>query len=236
MMDKKTYNVNEEEYQFQEPEAAAHFSTTSPSPEASSIFERINRQNIIAGFIFILLIFGTYKLLSGLFHGISKQPVVAKVKPIAKIDPSKQGMVVNVDNTTSRLDHLAQGQLDVQSSIQSLDSELSSIQTTLANLTTQLTQVNDEIQSLHAGQATLIKSQIKPVKKPIAEKEIPKPVYYVRAMIPGRVWLTTQEGTTLTLGVSDKLAGYGVLDSINVNQGIVTFSSGAVIGYSPDDR
>lgn len=234
-MDKKTYNVNEEEYQFQEPEAAAHFSTTSAAPETPSIFERINRQNIIAGFVFILLIFGTYKLLSGLFHGI-KQPAVQKIKPVAKIDASKQGMVVNVDSTTTRLDHLAQGQLDVQSSIQSLDSELSSIQTTLANLTTQLAQVNDEVQSLHAGQETLIKSQIKPVKKVVAEKEIPKPIYYVRAMIPGRVWLTTQEGTTLTLGVGDKLAGYGVLDSINPDQGIVTFSSGAVIGYSPDDR
>jgi uncharacterized protein YukE len=237
MMDKKTYNMNEQEYQYQEPESATHFSTVNPTPEASSIFERINRQNIIAGFIFIFLLFGAYKLLSGLFiHGLTRQPAVAKVKPAAKINAAQQAMVVNMDNTTRRLDHLAQGQLDVQSSVQSLNSELSGIQTTLANLTAQLSQMNDEVQSLRAGQETLIRSQIKPVKKTIEKKEIPKPIYYVRAMIPGRVWLTTAEGTTLTLGVGDKLVGYGVLDSINVDQGIVTFNSGAVIGYSPDDR
>lgn len=235
-MDKKTYNINEEEYQFEEPETGSHFSTTNPISEPSSIFERINRQNIVVGFIFIFLIFGTYKLLSGLFHNMNKQPIIEKVKPISKFDSAKQNKVVNVDSTVNRLDHLAQRQSDVQSSIQSLDSELSDIQTTLANLSNQLTQVNDGVQSLYAGQKTLIQSQIKPLKKITAKKEAPKSIYYVRAIIPGRVWLTTQEGTTLTLGIGDKLVGYGTLDSINVDQGIVTFNSGAVIGYSPNDR
>lgn len=68
------------------------------------------------------------------------------------------------------------------------------------------------------------------------KKAAPKPVYYVRAIIPGRVWLTLQDGSTLTLGLGDKLAGYGVITAIDPSQGTITLSSGAIIGYNPDDR
>lgn len=233
MMDKKNYDMNEEEYKIQEPDTGtAHFSS-----ESSSIFERINRQTIVAGFVFIFLIFGTYKLLSKVFYSIKKQPVAETIKPVAKTDSSPKDLVVTaVDSTTNRLDHLAQQQSDVQSSIQSLDTEIANIQTLLTNLTTQVAQVSDEVRNLGVSQEKFIQSQTQPVKKEAAKKEAPKAIYYVRAVIPGRVWLTTPEGTTLTLGVGDKLVGYGLVASINVEQGIVTFSSGAVIGYSPNDR
>jgi hypothetical protein len=239
MMDKKTYNLSdEEEYQFQEPESATSFSTSSPAAESSSVFERINRQHIVFGFIFIFLVFGAYKLISGLFHVIAKQQAIVKVQKAApKINPVNNDVDVKTEVSRRRLDHLAQAQSDVKSAIQALDLQLSSIQTSLANLNNQLSQVNDEVQSLHAGQETLIQNQTKPVKKLTEKKkESPKAIYYVRALIPNRVWLTTPEGSTLTLAVGDKLDGYGVIDSINADQGIVTFSSGAVIGYSPDDR
>lgn len=238
MIDKKTYDLNDdEEYQFQAPEPESNFSTASSAPNDTSttFFERIKRQHIILGFIFIFLSFGIYKLLNGFFHVISKQHVAVKVqKPEPKLESSVE---VKTDTTSSRLEGLVQGQLGIQSALQSLDSQLSSMQTTLASLSSQLTQVNDEIQSLHAAQDTLIQNQTKSVKK-IAEKkkEVPKAIYYVRAIIPGRVWLTTQEGATLTLGVGDKLPGYGLVESINPDQGTVTLNSGAVIGYSPDDR
>ena len=238
-MDKK-YNLHDdEEYQLQEPESPTHFSTANASAETSgALFERIKRQHIVLGFIFIFLVFGVYKLINGFFHVLAKQQTVAKVqKQTPKINALNTHPEVKTDVATSRLDHLAQGQLDVQSAIQSLDLQLSGIQTTLANLNNQLAQVNDEVQSLHAGQETLIQNQTKPAKKVTeAKKTPPKPIYYVRAIIPGRVWLTTPEGSTLTLGVGDKLAGYGVVDSINPDQGTVTLDSGAVIGYSPDDR
>ncbi len=240
-MDKK-YNLHDdEEYQLQEPESSANFATASASPETSgAIFERIKRQHIVLGFIFIFLVFGVYKLINGFFHVIAKQQAVAKVQkqaPISKINASNVYPEVKTDVATSRLDHLAQGQLDVQSAIQSLDLQLSGIQTTLANLSNQLTQVNDEVQSLHTGQETLIQNQTKPIKKITTQKKVsPKPIYYLRAVIPGRAWLITPEGSTLTLGVGDKLEGYGVVDAINPDQGTVTLNSGAVIGYSPDDR
>jgi hypothetical protein len=239
MMDKKTYNTNdEEEYRFQEPESTTHFSTSNPSPETSSIFERVNRQHIISGFIFVFLLFGAYKLISGLFHVMTKQQATIKSQNLApKTKALDNKLEVKEPVVPSRLDHLAQGQLAIQSAVQSLDLQLSGLQTSLANLNNQLSQVNDEIQSLHAGQETLLQNQVKPVKKKIEKKkEGLKAIYYVRAIIPNRVWLTTPTGSTLTLAVGDELAGYGKIDAINADQGTVTFNSGAVIGYSPDDR
>lgn len=237
-MDKSNYNVNDDdEYRIQEPEPTTHFSTTGKSVESNMFFERIKRQHIVLAFIFIFLIFGTYKLLSGFFHIVNKRHVTEKIQKAApNMDLAKSALETKTvaDN---RLDHLAQGQVELQSALQSLDSQLSSMQTTLVNLSSQLTQVNDEVQSLHAAQETLIQNQTKPVKKiTVNKKEVPKTIYYVRAIIPGRAWVTTQEGSTLTLGVSDKVAGYGIVDAINPEQGTVTFNSGAIIGYSPDDR
>ncbi|MDQ8040151.1 MAG: hypothetical protein REH83_07090 [Rickettsiella sp.] len=243
-MDKKNYNLNEDdEYQFQELKSSTNFSeanSASTGGESPAILERIKRQHIFLGFIFIFLIFGAYKLLNSFFHVIiSKEQAMEKIqKTVPKIDNNSTNNVnVKPDLTMGRLDRLEQGQLRVQSELQSLDSQLSGIQTTLTNLSTQLTQINDDVQSLHASQETLIKNQTKPVKTiTLKKKEVPKPIYFVRAIIPGRVWLTTQDGSTLTLGVGDKLAGYGLVDAINPDQGTVILNSGAVIGYSPNDR
>lgn len=234
-MDKK-YNANDEEYQFQDTEPNNRFTTANAAnTDNPVIFERIRRQHIVLGFISIFLIFGVYKLLSHFFHAVvAREHVITRMqKQVPKINSVDSELAVRSD-MTKRLERLAQEQSSVQSAVQSLDSQIADIQSSLANLNVQLTQVHDEVQSLHASQEVLLQKQKKP--KAPEKKATPKPIYYVRAIIPGRVWLTTQEGSTLTLGVGDKLAGYGLIDSINPDQGTITLSSGAIIGYSPDDR
>lgn len=97
--------------------------------------------------------------------------------------------------------------------------------------------MNEQTQLLRTQQEGFFQKQQKAKTKLSERKKLaPKPIYYVRAIIPGRVWLTLQDGSTLTLGRGDKLAGYGVITAIDPNQGIITLSSGAIIGYNPDDR
>jgi|GEM_PF-4861965 hypothetical protein len=236
-MDKKTYNPSdEEEYKFHEPESEPH-STATHTVASSHAFERINRQHIIFGVIFIFLVYGAYKLLNQLFHtAFTKLQTVEKIQQVIPKQNATINPHVNEEVATDRLAHLAQGQAEVQSAVHSLDSQISDVQTSLQSLNTQLTQVNDELQDLHTNQELLMQKQTKPVKKDEKKKEAPKAIYYVRAMIPGRVWFTAQDGSMLTLGVGDTLAGYGSIDSIDPEQGIVTLSSGAVIGYNPNDR
>ncbi len=97
--------------------------------------------------------------------------------------------------------------------------------------------IDEQTQRLQTRQEAFLQKQQKAEMKRIQEKKLaPKPIYYVRAIIPGRVWLNLQDGSTLTLGLGDKLTGYGVITAIDPNQGTITLSSGAVIGYNPDDR
>ncbi len=239
-MDKKNDHVNDdEEYSLQQPESAASFTTVSTAAHRN-IFEQINRRHIVLGIIFLFLIYGAYGLIKRFIHtSLTRSTQITKgVQRVAEKSNATDA-VVNVkpaDPTMVRLDHLAQGQIDIQSEIRSLDSKISAVQTSLLDLDTQIAQVDDQLQSLHATQELFIQKQMQAAKKIERKHRLPNTVYYVRAMIPGRVWFTTQDGSVLTLGVGDNLAGYGVIDTIDPDQGIVTLSSGAVIGYNPNDR
>lgn len=239
-MDKKNLNADEE-YKLQDPvtESTSHFSgaTNSPDP-ASAILEKTQRHHI---FLIVFIIFaslGVYKLVSALIHRMqvpSTSKVVAKAqKPAVPIIPTAVQTNMAIDN---RFNHVEQEQRELQSHLQAFDSDLSDIKSTLADLNSRLADMNEQTQLLHTQQEAFFQKQQKAETKRAERKKVaPKPIYYVRAIIPGRVWLTLQDGSTLTLGMGDKLAGYGVITAIDPSQGTITLSSGALIGYNPDDR
>jgi intracellular multiplication protein IcmG len=241
-MDKKTNKQNpDEEYKLQEAstESGRHFTAGNTGGDAAStILEKTKRQHI---FLIVFIIFsslGVYKLVSKLVHKVSDVSSQAKLvektqKPIA-ISPAAVQANMALDN---RFNHIEQGQRDLQSHLLAFDSELSDIKSTLADLNSRLVDINEQAQLLRTQQETFLQKQQKTeAKRAEIKKLAPKPIYYVRAIIPGRVWLTLQDGSTLTLGLGDKLSGYGVITVIDPSQGTITLSSGAVIGYNPDDR
>lgn len=239
-MDKKNYNPDEE-YKLQESatESASHFSGTTNTPDpASAILEKTQRHHI---FLIVFIIFaslGIYKLVSAIvnrMHASSAPKVIAKApKTAMPVIPAAVQANIAIDN---RFNHLEQEQRELQSHLQAFDSELSDIKSTLADVNSRLDNMNEQTQMLTTQQEAFLQKQQKAeTKRAKRKKAAPKPIYYVRAIIPGRVWLTLQDGSTLTLGVGDKLAGYGVITVIDPNQGTITLSSGAIIGYNPDDR
>lgn len=242
-MDKKNYNQNpEEEFKLQEPdtESASHFSDTSKgsSDTASAILEKTQRHHI---FLIVFIIFaslGIYKLVSKLVHNMhtSKPLAISKTqKPV--VVPVVPSVVQAKNALNNRFNHLEQEQQTLQSHIQAFDSDLNDIKSTLADLNSRVADVNEQTQQLHVQQEVFFQKQQRAEKKRIERKKTaPKPVYYVRAIIPGRVWLSLQDGSTLTLGLGDKLSGYGIITAINPDQGTITLSSGAIIGYNPEDR
>lgn len=240
-MDKKNYNQNpDEEFKFQESdtESASHFSdTSSVSDAASAILEKTQRHHIFFIVFIIFASLGVYKLVSKLVHSrhTSKPVVATKIqKPTAPAVPVAVQANSVLDN---RFNHLEQEQQVLQSHLQAFDSDLNDIKSTLADLNSRIADVNEQTQLLHSQQEAFFQKQQKVEAKRVERKKsAPKPIYYVRAIIPGRVWLSLQDGSTLTLGLGDKLAGYGVITAIDPNQGTITLSSGAIIGYNPDDR
>ena len=239
-MDKKNKN-SDEEYKLQDSttESASHFSGASSSPDpASAILEKTQRHHIFLIVFIILASLGIYKIVGTLVHRMhttSQPKVVAKAqKPAIPVIPAAVQANMALDN---RFNHLEQEQRELQSHVQTFDSDLNDIKATLADLNSRLDGMNEQTQLLRSQQEAFLQKQQKAVTKLTERKKsAPKPIYYVRAIIPGRVWLTLQDGSTLTLGMGDKLAGYGDITAIDPNQGTITLSSGAIIGYNPDDR
>mgnify|MGYP000013401022 CR=1 FL=1 len=239
-MDNKNYN-SDEEYKLQDSttESASHFSDSTNSVDpASAILEKTQRHHI---FLIVFIIFaslGIYKIVGTLIHKMhaTAKPKVAAIvqKPAVPVIPAAVQANIVLDN---RFNHIEQTQHELQAHLQTFDSDLNDIRSTLADLNSRLTDINDQTQLLHTQQEAFLQKQKKAETKLIERKKsAPKPIYYVRAIIPGRVWLTLQDGSTLTLCMGDKLAGYGVITAIDPNQGTITLSSGAIIGYNPDDR
>jgi len=131
-----------------------------------------------------------------------------------------------------RLNTLEQQSAAAQAALDKLTTQMTDIQTSLSGLDSKIAAVSDALQKLVQQQQAVKQAQ---EQKKQTAKAAPKPVFFVRAMIPGRAWLITQDGSTITVSVGDTIPGYGVVDTIDANQGTVTMSSGAIIGYSPND-
>lgn len=69
-----------------------------------------------------------------------------------------------------------------------------------------------------------------------SSKMNPSANYYVRSMIQGRAWLLWGDNNTLTVSTGDVLPGYGKIEVIDTDNGVIKTSSGREIGYRSQDR
>lgn len=163
--------------------------------------------------------------------------------PVASIPPTTQSVAVQqpiqaqpitVDNPTTdatvqrlTLQNQANQQTiaGMQAQIQQLQSQLNDLTNSIATIGNQIQVLANEIRAIGldrtvGGRSTSLSQGI---------------VYHVKAMVPGRAWLEAPNGRATTVTIGDRLPGYGIIQMININQGIVTTSSGAVIEHGSRD-
>jgi hypothetical protein len=159
-----------------------------------------------------------------------------KTHPVPQTSTTSQQQINQ--GMMSRMDDLQRSESGDQSALSSLKDQMQSLtnQLTQSNATqaqlaqgilaiaNQVKSLTDEVQELSA------KTAVKP-KKPV----VPKIVYHLQSVIPGRAWIEDSEGGTNTVRVGDNLPQYGTVESIDSNRGILTTSSGRVIVYGQDD-
>ena len=237
-MDNKNNNNIDEEYKFQDStESTSNFSSIANNKDfASTFFEKTRRRHIFLLLLMLAVSLGIYKVVSQLMHRFSaSKSVTAKIqKSTTVVKPTALQMNNAIMNRLNQIEHQ---QHEFQSQIQGVDSEFNNLKSTLADYHSRLLSLDEQTQQLQTQQDIFLQKQKNEEMKRIQEKKLaPKPIYYVRAIIPGRVWLSLQDGSTLTLGLGDKLTGYGVITAIYPEQRTISLSSGAVIGYNPDDR
>lgn len=127
--------------------------------------------------------------------------------------------------------------------ITELNASISQLQTTVTDISKDLVSINtklDEVEKL-AQKSIEEKQVIKPMVSKVQRSTVTKPkilpmIYEVKAVVPGRAWIQSDNGILTSIELGETLVGYGKVESIDVVQGVVKLSSGAEIHYGLYDR
>lgn len=114
----------------------------------------------------------------------------------------------------------------MQNQIQQLQSQVNDMTNSISTLNSQLQVIVNELRAISIDRSLRGRNAILTTTGT---------AYHLKALVPGRAWLQSKEGHSTTVTIGDRLPGYGIIQMINVPQGIVTTSSGAIIQYGPKD-
>ena len=126
----------------------------------------------------------------------------------------------------------------LQQAMQATQNQLDSINQSLSSMSQQLNTLSASTQDLSR---TITNQMLEKARKEKEEQQAKgkqeaelrhQKQYYVQAVIPGRVWLRSIGGQTMTVSVGDTLPGYGKITAIDSYSGMVKTSSGITIQYA----
>lgn len=175
------------------------------------------------------------------------QEVVTTQQDMISAPPAKEIVVQPQQPSPSFLsnDQITQIQTAVQQKISAAEQEISSNRDQLSGLKDAISKAQQDISSVGqsinqlAGTTQQLLVEVQQLKAPKIKpkKKVVKPlsIYHVRAIVPGRVWLESADGKSVTLRVGDSLEGYGTVEVISPRQGMVLMSNGSYIQYGIND-
>ena len=265
MVDKKkdqkdNQDQNQDEYQFvdldiMEPESSdteqdsfvADMPTTEPWYN-----KKENLRYAAIAVVAILAIVVIYKFMGLIFSSPKAQvkaPVPAPiVRPALVPVPVQQLQPVVASPpppsaVTQKISALEVSQGTIRSDVNNLNNQISTLTTNVNDLSVKIDQLTEAMNTL-ASQASAQSQQIaqltartKPIVRQVVSRgPISAPIhYYIQAVIPGRAWLVSTNGATITVREGTSVPGYGVVKLIDAAQGRVLTSSGRIIAFSQQD-
>jgi hypothetical protein len=262
-MDDKTTVSPDAEYKFTGSDEAPTDIAGSASPATgeeapastppSGFMGNINgRRFIMPGAIVlaIFLVYGFFNFYNNRNARAAEQQKMQVQEAAAKQQevisaPAVKEVVVQPEPSFLNNEQVTQVQAAVQQKISAVEQEISSNRDQLSSLKDAVSKAQQDISSIGQNieqltgvtQQFLVEIQqlkapkIKPKKKAVK----PLPIYHIRAIVPGRVWLESADGNSVTLRVGNTLEGYGTVDVISPRQGMVLMSNGSYIQYGVND-
>jgi intracellular multiplication protein IcmG len=166
------------------------------------------------------------------------QIAVVPQKPAVLTQPKPQAITVAPSQPeaamTRSLQQLTEQTQNNQQAIAALQTQLQQLQSELSQITNSVTMVTTQIQALAGEVRSLAKERaLSQAKQGLRAPKVT--LYHLKALVPGRAWLQSPKGHMTTVTIGDRLPGYGIIQMINTEQGIVTTSSGAIIQYGAKD-
>lgn len=206
------------------------------------------QKGAIAVIALVFVVF-MYKIGTAIFHTKSASQ---QVKPKLASKPVPQQQVVRpapakppVALTENVMTSLKVKQEQTERELLAIRSQLGTMSQNMSDLSAQLADVKQTMLVLHerlekqSEQMVQLKSvRRQHARQPKSVRRVDvatRPVYYIQAIIPGRAWLISTQGSTLTVSQGSMIPGYGTVRLINAKIGRVFTSSGRVIRFSQAD-
>jgi intracellular multiplication protein IcmG len=206
----------------------------------------------------LVLVISLYKTIGSFFT--SKAPanqitpvVSTPSKVVAPVtSPSLVQRVNGTDSTAvpsgveAKLSSLKQEQTRIESDLSTVHKQLASVTQAVSDMTAKMDDVKQTMLVLsermeqQANQLARVQTMSRTQRPTTVSTErkkvvVPKTIYSIQAIIPGRAWLMSAEGRTLTVSRGSAVPGYGAVRIINPELGRIFTSSGRVIQFNKAD-
>jgi intracellular multiplication protein IcmG len=254
-------NNFDEEYQYvEEPDTDASEKTEeepaviNPSISSNDYADKFNsiigqpnvRRNAIIAVLVLFTLIGVLKCTS--IGSIEHEDAKNKPEPIART--SQMNPLADAGATSQQNLELLQSQKALNASISGLSEQINQMNTQIASLSQtnqatlqQINELNNKIQmnqqviqELIASTKTRSVLGQKTTHHVVKNRQMgPQLTYYLQAVIPGRAWLVSSDGRTLTVRQGSKIPAYGIIKHIDAMQGRLTTTSGRVIVFNQAD-
>ena len=240
------YQYPSEEYvmdaapQQQEEEVAVE--TKPPLSRVGSIACILrNNRRVVAVVVVAVVALIAFKLFG--MHDQSKKAVKPKQatihQPVMQAPPVQRLSMP----ATGQLNGLKQDTQTNETAINRLENQVQGLQSQLSQAEAQRTQLNQSMVVL-LGQVKNLSSKVSAATAPKIVKKSEKPsapppppvVYHLKAIVPGRAWIVSNDGLSESVSVGDTVDQYGKVQAVDANRGMVMTSSGKVIDYGSNDH
>lgn len=125
--------------------------------------------------------------------------------------------------------------IELNTSITQLQTAVTDIGKDLVSMSAKLDEV-EKLAQRAVEEKQVGKSVVSKIKPKASKPKVLPMIYEVKAVVPGRAWIQSENGDLSSIELGETLVGYGKVESIDVVEGKVKLSSGAVIQYGLYDR
>jgi len=256
-------NINDE-YQYVEEGDIEPVSPEENEPskatESSDYVEKINsiiqkpnmRRNAIIAIVALFVLLGIIKCTSSEPPKTKESPaqVPYQEQQSKLLQEKSQATQKTEDIVSPEINQLATKQNEMQNSISALNSQVNQLSNQLNSLSNNYQSLTQDIsamqnklnlaiqaiEELSASQKS--KKQIMPTTHHYSKVRRASPIhyeqYFIQAIIPGRAWLISSNGQTLTVTVGSRVPGYGTIKKILPLEGRVILSSGRILKFNQE--
>ncbi len=252
-MVEERYEPKDETFQFSDLEqdsSASPYDTGSEMPTSARNLAMRRYALIGIGLLFVILV--VYKFMGTFFGGRKvqpmKHPAVVVTQPVQpRTAPQATQALHSAQQLSQRLAQLESSNGLRQDSVNKVATSLDNLNTTLKQLESRINDLSYNLQSLEqkvdqqeSQLATIEKRLTKPRKRKVVRRRRrvvkTRLGYKLQALVPGRAWLISEKGTTLTISEGSRVPGYGKITAIDAQQGEVKTSTGKTFAFSPNEN